>query len=181
LLDAAFDGADPLDYFAACHAATRTRCSLLEQLVSGNHDLASPVSTAQIDGIVRFFEGPARAHHEDEELFFFPFLCQLRLNQDQRLDLISLIASLAGDHRELDTLWREMRATLQVVRDGGVRDVRAIAATFVATHRHHMNREDTGVLPVARRYLDQQSLRTIGTAIAERQRRLASGEARGGS
>jgi hemerythrin-like domain-containing protein len=173
-LNATFDGADPLQYFAACHAATHVRCSSLAQLVEGNEDLASPAKAVEIDGIVRFFEGPARVHHEDEEKFFFPRLSVLRLDQQRHDDLVGLIVSLESDHRELDTLWREVRAYLRAVREGGVRDVRALVATFVATHRHHMNREDTGVLPIARRYLDQDSLRAMGAAIAERQRRSAS-------
>lgn len=174
MLNPTFDGSDPLHYFAACHTAIRLRCSSLEQLVDADEDLASPAMRVQIDGLVHFFEGPSRAHHEDEELFFFPCMCALRLDHDQRLDLIALIASLEGDHHELDTLWREVRAYLQAARDGSARDARSIVATFVATQRHHMNREDTGVLPVARRYLDQQSLLAIGAAIAERQRRSVS-------
>lgn len=173
-MNAVFDGGDPLHFFAACHAATRARCSLLEQLAEADDDLASPAKAAQIEGIVNFFEGPALKHHEDEEMFFFPRVRDLRLDQDQRLDLISLIASLEGDHRELDTLWREVRALLQVVREGGIGDMRAVVATFVATHRHHMNREDTGVLPLARRYFDQQSLFAIGAAIVERQQQSSS-------
>jgi hemerythrin-like domain-containing protein len=173
-LNAQFDGADPLQYFTACHAAIRARCSSLELLFNGDEDLASPAHMARIDGIVSFFEGPARAHHDEEEAVFFPRVRVLQLDDHRHVDLVSLIVSLEGDHRELDTLWRELRVCLRAAGDGFARDTRAMVATFVAIHRHHMNREDTGVLPIARRYLDGSALLEMGAAIIERQRRLAS-------
>ncbi len=173
-LSTVFDGNEPLTFFGQCHSDIREHCARLEVLVGdiqrGDADLHV---CERVETIVDFFEDAAQQHHVDEEAVFFPRLCSLEVDAAQRLDLRRLIDSLQSDHRALDTLWRYVRDALVATSHGAHHDVRSEVRTFVTANRHHLSREDAGVLPLARRYFDEAAMHDMGLAIVERRLRAA--------
>lgn len=164
-----FDEVEPLSFFARCHTETREHCALLEKLIEGGRAAREgPSMREQVEPIVGFFEGPARDHHADEEIVFFPLLLSVNMDPGVHIDLKRLIESLHRDHRSLAALWDDLHGAMLLSERGIDSGLVTEVHTFVAVQRHHMNREDSGVLPIARRYLDTDALRALGSAIVDR-------------
>lgn len=169
---------DPLVTFALCHKHTREQCAALEkqadQLACG--DIGSAICQTAADAAattLNFFDVEARLHHDDEEKIFFPMLLALNIHIAEKAALRKLIEVLSDDHRVLGKVWGQLRSTLLTVAEG--RPLRAkinvaLITTFVTLHQHHMNSEDTGIMPFARRHLDKAALDDLQRAIAVRRR-----------
>lgn len=169
---------DPLVTFALCHKRTREQCAALEkladQLACGEigHATRHAASDAAAT-ILNFFDVEARLHHEDEEQLFFPMLLALNIDPAEKAALRKVIEVLCDDHRMLDKVWAQLRSTLLTIVEGKPMPEKinvALIATFVTLHQHHMNSEDTGIMPFARRHLDKAALDDLRRAIAVRRR-----------
>src|SRR3546814_18495604 len=75
----------------------------------------------------------------------------------------------ADEHRELEAMWRGLRALLEQVAEGGSAALPATdVAQFVGSYERHLKREDDEVLPMATRLLTEDELARIGRAMRER-------------
>jgi hemerythrin-like domain-containing protein len=159
----------PIDILDGCHQRIRRTCATIERL-------ALHLSTQGCDadariaatGVIRYFDTAGAAHHRDEEDDLFPAIAHhvpsLELNA-----IFALLAKLRADHKNLDTLWADLRRRLSAVvegRDGGLTP--EIAREFSAAYDRHIVLEESQLLPIARRVLDAPLIAALGHNMARR-------------
>jgi hemerythrin-like domain-containing protein len=167
-------GHDLLHYFSMCHAEILERCRQLEEIAPASNSSSSPARGSKVEfeqklaSLQRFFGESSAVHHDDEELLFFPMLRAVIVENELGNDMQSLINTLYADHIAIDQLWHSVRTILENLRVGRkVEDISDVGR-FAALHRHHIGREESGILPFARRYLNAAQLSELGNAIASR-------------
>lgn len=76
---------------------------------------------------------------------------------------------LRSDHATLDALWAEMRACLCAIAEGRQWHLEARKAqAFAAAYDRHIAVEESQLLPLARRLLDDDCTRRLGQRMADR-------------
>jgi pyridoxamine 5'-phosphate oxidase len=160
---------DPIAMFAAFHQLIRKQCVNLETL---SHDLtrfrADNVARNRAAMIVRFFDVDAREHHSDEELIFFPRLLALDIDAAAKIELAALLDVLSKDHHALHETWQPLRQSLLNIVDGETEWIDVDVTTFVTLHHHHLHKEDSSILPFARRHFSDEALQELRGAIVVR-------------
>ncbi len=159
----------PLEMLAACHLRVEAQCATLRRLVAhlsarGADQQARDAASA----VMRYFETSARHHHADEEADLFPALIESMAGSDA-VCLRELTTSLGADHRELEHRWCRLRGALEQVASGNaaaltVDEVQA----FVGLYERHIAREESELLPMAKRLLGDAALDRIGLAMRAR-------------
>ena len=155
---------DPLGLLRACHERILGHCDTLERLVLHLRQHGADRDAQQAAArILRYFQVGVPLHHEDEERDLFPALCaHSDFPAIQRL----LLENLVAQHRELDKLWMQLEATLQVISRGAPADLPV--QTFVALTRAHILVEEREIFPLAGRYLDAATLADLSRAMQAR-------------
>ena len=156
---------------SACHGRIETQCATLRRLVP--HLLVHGVdeeARAAATRIIRYFDTSALHHHADEEDDLFPALIESMAGSDA-LCLREIIAGLTADHRALEACWRHLRAILERIAAGEcvpllVDDVEALAVRY----EHHIEREESELLPMAARLLSDADLARVGRAMRVRRK-----------
>jgi len=160
---------DPLASCAVFHQLIRKQCANLEILA---HDLtrfrADNFARNRAAMIVQFFDGDALAHHAEEELILFPRLLALDIDSAERAELVALLDVLARDHLALHEIWQPLRQSLLNIAAGKTEWIDADVTTFSTLHHHHLHKEDSSVLPFARRNLSDEALQELRCAIVAR-------------
>lgn len=166
LLGAAAPGFDrPLDALEACHARIAKQCDTLEKLVAHLPVHGADAQARQAARMVlTYFDTAAMHHHDDEERNLFPLL-----EQAGAPGACDLVEALTLEHDEQALLWRDLRIALQQVEAGDAPMLdAALARRFVATHRSHLEFENTHLLPLARQVLGAAEIERLGRAMAAR-------------
>ncbi len=164
----------PLEMLAACHLRVQDQCSTLLRLAPhiaahGADRSAREAATA----VMRYFDTSARHHHDDEEHDLFPALIESMAGSDA-VCLHELTATLTREHRELEALWQAVRAVLvQVAAGQTVVLSQQDMACFAQRYEQHIAREESELLPLARRLLSDAELDRIGLVM--RMRRAGTG------
>ncbi|MFO1217850.1 MAG: hemerythrin domain-containing protein [Burkholderiaceae bacterium] len=159
----------PIEMLAACHGRVQQQCATLRRLLdhAARHGADRQAQEAAA-AVMRYFDTSARHHHDDEEVDLFPALLESMAGSDP-VCLRELTAALVADHRELDRGWRSLRAVLARVVAG---DAAALAADevlgFIGRYERHIAREESELLPMARRLLGDAELDRIGRAMRAR-------------
>jgi len=159
----------PLEMLAACHGRVQRQCETLQRLLPhvaqyGADDAARQAATA----VMRYFDTAAVDHHADEERDLFPALREAVAGSDA-VCVVDLIESLRADHRQLESLWRALRVSLAALAGGDASAMQAGTVTrFIEAYQRHIVHEDTELLPMAARLLDDAALQTVGAAMRER-------------
>ncbi len=159
----------PLEMLSACHGRIKDQCATLRRLVvhlaaHGADDGARIAAR----NVMRYFDHAANDHHADEEQDLFPALLESMAGSDP-VCLREMTAGLTAEHRQLEALWRRVRADLQRIGEGESASLRADAAEeLVALYERHIEREERELLPMAARLLSDQDLARIGRAMRER-------------
>lgn len=146
------------------HQRMISQCNRLWTIASLIHDGGKEALDADsLAEIIFYFGGEARLHHQLEEQVDFPHLLSLPLGDIEREPLQSLVNALTTDHRELDRLWKIVLVELKSAAQGGcsARDMRDIA-TFITLYRHHVHREEFGILPIVHSHLLETGGREAG-------------------
>ena len=159
----------PLELLDACHERILRFAEMIAKIA--RHVAASGVDQEvrkAASGVIRYFDDAGARHHIDEEEDLFPAL--LRCASPAELEALQpLLRRLRRDHEELETLWSAMRLRLQRLADGTDATLDAFAAdAFVEHYRRHIEIEETELLPLARRILDDGAVATVGAAMAAR-------------
>lgn len=159
----------PLLMLEACHHRVQRQCATLQRLPAhlrrhGADDEARAAALA----VMRYFDTAAKDHHADEEVDLFPALIESMAGSDA-VCLRELIQSLSGEHRALEALWERLRAQLQPIADGKAMALdEADVRPLVTLYEQHIAREESELLPMAARLLDEAVLDAIGRAMRER-------------
>jgi len=154
---------------AACHTRVEKQCCTLERLQAhlGTHGSDTAAQEAA-HAVLRYFNSAAKHHHEDEEENLFPALLEAMAGSDA-VCIRELTEALEADHRILEQRWAALRVKLQAIAQGEALVLsEEEVEVFVDSYRTHILREDTELLPMAQRLLDDQALRAIGQAMRER-------------
>ena len=168
----ATDFRHPLEVLENCHDHIAHYCYTLRTLLHCSLQTAGYERRAQdkAGNILRWFENDGRWHHSDEELDLFPrILAATDGAERERVGL--LIAQLASEHREIESLWRTLQGQLQRIANGesaGLSDL--TVEEFEALHRSHMRIEEQQLMPLARSLLSPVELALIGESMAARRR-----------
>jgi len=155
----------PLDMLHACHERIMDQCATLQKLMSHlpMHGCDTQAQQAA-QAVMRYFDTAGKFHHQDEEEDLFPLL--RACNNDEANKLAE---RLLDEHLYLDEVWMNLRAKLQEISDGKL-DVleRSLVGDFSLAYGRHVMLENTKLLPLAARLLNEQQLRDIGKNMAAR-------------
>lgn len=135
------------------HAEVVQTLKQLERLVQRLETQgADEVVRTEARSICAFFDGHARAHHEEEERVVFPPL----LNGDDA-QLIQHVQRLQQDHGWLEEDWREMRSQLSTIAEGytghDAAMLREMSAVFCSLYLEHIALEEALVYPASKQRL----------------------------
>jgi hemerythrin-like domain-containing protein len=118
--------------------------------------------------VMRYFDTSAVHHHVDEEVDLFPALIESMAGSDA-VCLRELTASLTTEHRELEQRWRSLRRLLEQVAGGSAGTLPGDEVlNFIGLYERHIAREESELLPMARRLLSDAELDRIGLAMRAR-------------
>ena len=157
---AGFDA--PLQMLAACHQRIQRQCDTLRRLpphvqVHGADTQAREAAQA----VMRYFDRAAVDHHADEEQDLFPALLESMAGSDA-VCLRELVDALTLQHRELEAHWRALREALMRVAAGDATTLTAERVeVFVTAYSRHLQHEETELLPMAARLIDDATLQQI--------------------
>lgn len=159
----------PLDMLAACHTRVEKQCLTLLRLQPYLVEHGSDAAAREAAGaVMRYFDTAAKHHHEDEEQDLFPALLEAMAGSDA-VCIRELTRDLVAEHRRLESRWAALREKLEAIADGEAVTLSADeVADFVNSYRTHILKEDTELLPMAARLLDDAELRLIGQAMQSR-------------
>lgn len=157
-----------LTMFTTCHERIMRECAAMPGLLSR---LALDDDTAARDAaarVVRFFDGLAVHHHEDEERDLFPALIDSMAGSDA-VCLRELTQGLTAEHRALDAAWEPVRSLLErAVAGESVQLPSEEVDAFAALHQRHIECEERELLPMAARLIADDELTRIGRAMRAR-------------
>lgn len=159
----------PLEMLSACHHRIERQCETLRRLVAhlANHGPDADARAAAT-AVMRYFDTAARDHHADEERDLFPALRESMAGSDA-VCIRQMIDSLALEHRSLESQWASLRPVLVLIEGGLSSSLPAAdVERFVDDHEAHIAREESELLPMAARLLDDAALTSIGRAMRER-------------
>ena len=163
------DFSRPLDALKTCHVRIRSECDKLrafaERVKDGQCDEEARTVAA---ALMRYFDTAARFHHEDEEEDLLPrMMAAATIGRGSRLT--RMVADIATEHREMDKLWKELRAGLQEISAGEKLPLNLLSVDrFVKLYASHITVEETNVYPLAEMLLSREDLEQIGASMAER-------------
>jgi hemerythrin-like domain-containing protein len=159
----------PLEMLSACHDRVQRQCTTLRRLVAHltTHG-ADADARAAATAVLRHFDTAARDHHADEESDLFPALIEAMAGSDA-ICLREMIDALVHDHRALESSWMRLRPALQSVAVGDSPPLAAAEVEALVTlYERHIEREESELLPMAARLLDDAALERVGKAMRER-------------
>lgn len=161
----------PYEMLKACHERVQRSLDLLGRLVDyigdKGHDARTHSAAADV---LRYFDLAAPLHHEDEETHVFPLL----LAQGDAT-LQTAVVRLQAEHRQMETLWAEVREALLRWSEPGCAetvgaDIRAAIARFRGIYAGHIETEEGLVFPAARAAMSEASQAAMGAEMQARRR-----------
>jgi hemerythrin-like domain-containing protein len=161
----------PYAMLEACHERVQRTLDLLGRLLDYVADQGHDAQTrAAAADVLRYFDLAAPLHHEDEEQHVFPLLLA---RGDPTVQ--ASVRQLQAEHREMEALWAQIRATLLHWREAGATG-RADAALqsgverFRALYAGHIPREEGVVFPAAQAAMNADEQAAMGREMQARRR-----------
>ena len=163
------DFAHPLQALLACHQRIAAHSDMLAWLARHLqlHD-CDPESQQVASFVLRFYDGAARHHHEDEDESLFPALHAAA--QGEHAERVArFTAQLTAEHREMEHAWGRFRDSLELVAHGERVLLRELEVDrFCKLYHAHMALEEANVIPLAGMLFGAEPLAAIGKAMAAR-------------
>jgi len=160
----------PLEMLAACHGRVEKQCETLLHLLE-HLDRFGVDTQAQeaIAAVIRYFDTAAVHHHADEEIDLFPALLEAMAGSDA-VCIRALTEGLTQDHVRLSAQWAALKTSLQALQNARADtkmepELGSLTQAFVSAYRQHIEREETELLPMANRLLDDAQLDRIGISM----------------
>jgi len=166
---AAPDFSRPIEALKACHVRIRSECDALRRLAEHMKDSGCDGPARQMAGnVMRYFDTAARHHHLDEEEDLLPrMMAAATIGRGSKLT--HLVADIATEHREMDRIWKELRAVLQEISAGESTSLDALTVDrFAKLYGAHIAQEEANVFPLAEMLLSKADLAEIGSSMAQR-------------
>ncbi|WP_313302113.1 hemerythrin domain-containing protein [Diaphorobacter sp.] len=163
----------PFEMLEACHDRVRRSLKLLGVLrayikTKGVDDSARQAAR----DVQRYFDLAAPLHHQDEELHVFPALEAQFANDAGIMDMVS---ELKQDHIAMEGLWNAVvRHALAALADGQqatfTPEQEQAFDTFTALYDRHLELEDGGAYPAARKSVSAAQQESMGSEMAARRK-----------
>lgn len=156
---------DPLAMLRACHGRIEAQCATLIKLLDylPSHGCDAQVQQAS-RAVLRYFDTAGQYHHQDEESDLFPTL----LSYDNA-ESSQLVIRLLEEHKVMEQAWHALRPVLVDLAEGKSRPLPApLVQTFNSAYAHHIELENSQLLPLAERILNSEQLTRIGQNMAQR-------------
>jgi hemerythrin-like domain-containing protein len=158
----------PFEMLAACHERVQRSLDLLTRLIAHvrtqGHDAQSQSAARDV---LRYFDLAAPQHHLDEERHVFP-----RLLAHGSVHEKVLVQRLQTEHREMETLWAQLRPALQswstAHEPAPLAELEPKAQRYTALYEQHLQDENTVVFPAAQARTPEQELTAMGTEMQAR-------------
>lgn len=159
---------DPIEFMLAEHLNHRRMCKALERLATMTEFDPAPI-TAMVD----YIRYDLTLHVIDEEEDFFPLLRKRCLPDD---DIEAILQRLSADHevdKSLSAQVRDMLNACLILRKPPSVIEGAVAAltAFATNERQHLALENAIIIPIARRRLSDEDLKTLSRRLLARRRR----------
>lgn len=160
---------DPLDMLMACHDRIDTQCATLLKLARHLSEHGADRQAQQAaTNVLRYFDTAGQHHHDDEERDLFPVLLQA-VSSSERANTKQLIDELLGDHQEMYREWSALREKLNQVRNGSSATISVDEAeSFSRLYARHIAREESQLLPLAKRALNHVQMAALGRSMSRR-------------
>jgi len=162
---------EPLEMLEACHDRIEAQLKTLERLLAylPEHG-ADQHARKAAQAILQYFNTAGPNHHEDEERDLFPKLL-VRAASDEAEAVRSLVSELLADHAQMASALDVVRRQLQPVAEGTVSTLEAAPVQLCASlYRQHIEKENSRLLPLARRLLGAEDIDTLSRAMTARRR-----------
>ena len=175
---------EPIAMLDACHERVLAQLQTLERLVPWLQEHGADNEARQAArAVMRYFDVAGVNHHLDEEEDILPALRAAQVDAATRQDIEKLSAWVHEDHQRLYAAWAVVRTELAAVAEEGRAELDAAqVAAFAHAYRTHIEREETELLPLARRILDAAVVERISHTMTQRRRTPGAGgtDGRGG-
>jgi hemerythrin-like domain-containing protein len=155
----------PLDMLHACHERIMDQCATLQKLMQYLPMHGCDIQAQQAaQAVMRYFDTAGKFHHQDEEVDLFPLL--RASNSDEANKLAD---RLQDEHLYLDEIWLTLGAKLQEIAEGKLATLdRTMIGDFSLAYGRHIMLENTKLLPLALKLLDESQLQNMGKNMAAR-------------
>lgn len=171
LLEAAPGPDDPLGMLMACHRRLEAKLLTLQRVVEvyqQRDEERYDQAAGAIGMVIRHLHGPARLHHEDEEISLFPRLVAHEAQVEQQL------AHLEFEHEKLEVQWAALLPLLVRLAEGGEpvdAEITTLAqgvAVLSEGYHRHIREEDEQIYTQAKRLLGSDEIAAVGAEMAAR-------------
>jgi hemerythrin-like domain-containing protein len=165
---AGFD--EPIAMWIGCHRRIEKQLKTLDKLAEhlSRHGVDAEATSAA-EAVLRYFEKSGPQHHEDEDRDLFPLIARRITDADEREQFAALCAQLETDHRAMEVAWARIRRPLHGIAEGLHKNLgRSEVDAFRAIYAKHIPLEEGAIPDLAKRYLTQRDLESLGRAMAER-------------
>lgn len=160
----------PLEMLHACHGKIIRQCDTLQKLRMHIADHGCDEAARQAArGILLYFDSAGEFHYQDEELDLFPTLRASAGTDMAQID--KLLERLLADHAKMKLAWNELRAILLKLADGTNMPLpENLVARFNDNHQSHIALEESELLPLAEKLLDDDHLLRLGSSMSAKRK-----------
>lgn len=152
----------PIDGWLADHRNFSQLLDLFQVQVDRLHAGESIDYDLVLDLLVYLRHFPEHTHHPREDVAFD------RMVRHER-SLAPIVTRLKQEHRVISEAGRELHELVEGVLNGMVVErarLESSCATFLVYYRHHIAREDEGIIPLADRMLTPEDWKAVSIAVA---------------
>lgn len=158
---------DPLRHLTACHRRIEERLDTLER-VTPHWQSRQDEALAAVRNAFRFFETNGVWHTEDEERSIFP-----RMRHGLTEDEQAYLAELERQHDVAEAAYEALRAIVakldaQQPTSQWITEYEDAAKTLARLYRDHIASEDSRLVEIGTRILNETELQTISAEMKHR-------------
>ena len=150
----------PLEHLVACHDRIEERLKTLERAAAALDTRPGEARDALMS-VFQYFETSGILHTEDEERSVFPRM-QASLTGEER----EYMAELEQQHREAEALYARLKQAPSAGMDAAA--YRDVVERFCILYRAHINSENTRLMEIAGRVLENGDLVEISREMRAR-------------
>lgn len=154
--------ADPTAAWLAEHRNFARLLDLLEREVGRLHAEERPDYELMLDVVTYLRHFPEHQHHPREDVAFRRLLSHAP-------SAAPIVNRLLQEHRVIAAAAARLQDMLEAVIGDEVisrAEVESVCATFLVYYRHHINGEDTHLIPLATRHLTPDDWKAVGAAVS---------------
>jgi iron-sulfur cluster repair protein YtfE (RIC family) len=173
---AALEAETPIDAFSDCHAGLLAGLRTFTTLPPLHAAALRARQVAQ--GTLKLMDDAVLVHHAEEEEVLFPAVLRSAEPGEEHNRVQTLIWRLTDEHREIEDLWKHLRAEVVRVADGRTANLPQEAVNLlVGLYRQHAGTEERDFLPLAQDILGRNDnhMAALGLSLHMRHRAVPVG------